>query len=173
MSQAGGALEDPAHRDDLVTVVIPALNEAENIDAALRAVREQTYPSLQIVVIDGGSRDRTAAIVEEHMAVDPRIELVSNRAGSIPHSLNLGLACARGRWLVRVDAHSVVDADYVRKIVTELQSGEWGGVGGRKDGVGRTAAGRAIAAAMGSRFGVGGSAYHHGRKRLVVDHIPF
>jgi hypothetical protein len=46
-------------------------------------------------------------------------------------------------------------------------------VGGRKDGTGTTPAGRAIAAALGSRFGVGGSVYHHGTEEQEVDHIPF
>lgn len=46
-------------------------------------------------------------------------------------------------------------------------------MGGRKDGVGRTPAGRAIAAAMASRFGVGGSTYHHGTTVRTVEHVPF
>ena len=48
-----------------------------------------------------------------------------------------------------------------------------GGVGGRKDGVGSTPAGRAIAAVMGSKFGVGNSKYHHSTEVEEVDHVPF
>jgi succinoglycan biosynthesis protein ExoA len=128
---------------------------------------------LQIVVVDGGSQDRTRDLVREQMAHDDRIELVDNPRGSIPVSLNLGLAQARGRWLVRMDAHSTVDGSYVRLAVDRLHEGSWGGVGGRKDGVGETAAGRAIAAALGSKFGVGNSTYHHGTTPQEVDHIPF
>jgi hypothetical protein len=65
-----------------------------------------------------------------------------------------------------MDAHSTVDETYVGAAV-------WGGVGGRKDGVGTTSAGKAIAAALGSRFGVGGSLYHYGTTEQPVDHIPF
>jgi succinoglycan biosynthesis protein ExoA len=61
----------------------------------------------------------------------------------------------------------------VRLAVGHLREGVWAGVGGRKDGVGRTPAGRAIAAAMGSRFGVGNSTYHHGTTPQEVDHLPF
>ena len=46
-------------------------------------------------------------------------------------------------------------------------------MGGRKNGVGHTAAGRAIAAVMGSQFGQGNSVYHHGTEPTTVDHIPF
>jgi succinoglycan biosynthesis protein ExoA len=159
--------------DELVTVMIPARDEERFIGRCLDAVRKQDYPNLQIVVVDGGSVDATLQVVRDQMAADDRIELVYNPQHSIPMSLNLGLAAARGRWLVRMDAHSTVDESYVRTAVDRLDQGLWGGVGGRKDGVGETAAGRAIAAALGSRFGVGNSMYHHGVTAQEVDHIPF
>jgi len=57
--------------------------------------------------------------------------------------------------------------------VQRLREGTWAGVGGRKDGVGQTPAGRAIAVAMGSRFGVGNSTYHFGTTAQEVDHLAF
>ena len=54
-----------------------------------------------------------------------------------------------------------------------MRSQSWGGGGGRKDAVGSTSEGRAIAAALGSRFGVGNSTYHYGVAPQTVDHIPF
>ena len=159
--------------EDLVTVVIPALNEEHFLGECLDSVTSQDYGLLQIVVVDGGSNDRTVQVVEQRMSDDPRIELVRNPRPSIPTSLNLALQQARGRWLVRVDAHSTVGPDYIRRAVEHLREDLWGGVGGRKDGVGRTSAGRAIAVAMGSRFGVGNSTYHHGTRVQEVDHLPF
>lgn len=158
---------------ELVTVIIPAHDEARFIDACLRSVRAQDYPHLQIVVIDGASTDATADIVREHCHRDDRVEMVGTDVLNIPVSLNLGLAHARGAFLVRVDAHSTIPESYVRSAVTHLRSGSWGGVGGRKDGVGRTPAGRAIAVAMSSRLAVGGSVYHFGTRGQEVDHLPF
>ncbi|MGH8940251.1 MAG: glycosyltransferase, partial [Actinomycetes bacterium] len=114
-----------------------------------------------------------AQVVAELQARDPRVELVTNERRSIPSALNVGLRAARGRWLVRVDAHSTVPPGYVSRAVARLSEGRWGGVGGRKDGSGSTATGRAIAAAMASRFGVGNSTYHHGTSECEVDHVPF
>lgn len=159
---------------DLVTVFVPARDESGFIGACLGSVRAQDHRNMQIVVVvDGGSRDDTAEQVAAMAAEDPRIELLRNDRGGIPVSLNMAVAAARGRWLVRVDAHSTVPADYVSTAVALLREGEWGGVGGRKDGRGVTPVGRAIAAALASPFGVGGSVYHHGTERQEVDHIPF
>src|SRR3954447_6256318 len=170
---SAGALPGPEGADELVSVIVPARDEERAIGATLTALRNQDHRNLQIVVVDGGSTDRTVDVVRRHMAEDPRIELVHNPRRTIPTALNTGLAHVRGRWLVRMDAHSTVDPGYVRAAVSRLREGGWGGVGGRKDGTGTTPAGRAIAAALGSRFGVGGSLYHHGVREQEVDHIPF
>jgi glycosyltransferase involved in cell wall biosynthesis len=163
----------PELGDDLVTVVIPARDEEAFLDTCLDAVCAQDYPNLQIIVVDGGSTDGTAAIVADRMATDPRVEVLTNPAHLIAVSLNRALAAARGRWMVRVDAHSTIPPGYVRLAVGLLRVGAWAGVGGRKDGCGVTPPGRAIAAALGSRFGVGNSIYHHGIVARPVDHIPF
>jgi glycosyltransferase involved in cell wall biosynthesis len=158
---------------ELVSVIVPARDEEESIGTTLTALRRQDHPTLQIIVVDGGSTDGTVAVVERHMAEDPRVELLHNPRQIIPAALNIALAAVRGRWVVRMDAHSTVDEEYVGAAVARLREGCWGGVGGRKDGVGTTPAGRAIAAALGSRFGVGGSLYHYGTTEQPVDHIPF
>jgi len=159
--------------EELVTVLVPACNEERFLGACLDSVSAQDYPALQVVVVDGRSTDGTLDVVRARMADDPRIELVHNPRRNIPSSLNLGVEHARGRWLVRVDAHSTIGTGYVRTAVERLREGRWGGVGGRKEGVGRTPAGRAIAVAMASRLGVGYSTYHFGTAAQEVDHLAF
>jgi glycosyltransferase involved in cell wall biosynthesis len=158
---------------ELVTVVIAARNEERHIRPCLESVLRQRWPALQVIVVDGASTDGSAGIVSEFRAADPRVELLHNPRGIIPVSLNLALAAARGRWLVRIDAHSTVPPEYVEIAVSHLRSGRWGGVGGRKNGKGTTPAGSAIATAMASRFGVGNSTYHYGEQQQLVEHVPF
>lgn len=158
---------------DLVTVLVPARDEEGSIAECLGSILSQEHSELEVIVVLADSSDATASIVEEIKQRDPRIVLVRHRLHGIPQSLNLGLARARGRWLVRVDAHSRIAPGYVRRVVEHLRDGDWGGVGGRKDGVASTHAGRAIAQALGSRFGVGNSKYHYGTAMGTVDHIPF
>ena len=158
---------------ELVTVVIPARNEERTIAEAINSIQRQTYSNLQILVVDGTSEDRTRDVVAELQRGDDRIEILSNADRAIPFALNLALDAAKGEWMVRVDAHSSIPDNYVELIVDRFKSGSWGGVGGRKDAVGHTAQGRAIAAVMGSRFAQGNSVYHYGESSQTVDHIPF
>ena len=156
-----------------VTVVIPARNEAASIGPCLESVLSQSFQRMQIIVVDGASSDGTAAVVRSYQERDARVQLLENDRAIIPVSLNQALAAARGRWLIRIDAHATVPADYVAALVRHLESGTWGGVGGRKDGVGTTSQGQAVALAMGSPFGVGNSLYHYATSPQDVDHIPF
>ncbi len=161
------------NRHELVTVVIPARNEAATIGPLLDSVLGQTWRELQVLVVDGQSDDGTDEVVQRYADRDDRVELVRNPDRVIPMALNLAADRARSRFLVRVDAHCRIPPDYVEKVVAHLRTGKWGGVGGRKTGRGHTPAGRAIAAAMGSRFGQGNSVYHYGTEAQTVDHIPF
>jgi succinoglycan biosynthesis protein ExoA len=165
--------ESADQASDLVTVAIPARDEERFIAACLDSVLAQGHENLQVIVADGQSQDGTAAIVRSYADRDPRVQLLQVGHSTIPKALNLILNASLGKWLVRVDAHSTIPPDYVERAVKHLRTGRWGGVGGRKDGVGTTPAGMAIAAALGSPFGVGNSLYHYGSRPQIVDHVPF
>lgn len=158
---------------DLVTVVIPSFNEERAISSCLDSVLCQTHRNLEVLVSDGGSTDRTREIVADYTRVDPRVRLVDNPGRIPPAALNAAVKEMTADWLVRIDAHAWIPPDYVERALDLLVTGEWGGVGGRKDGVGFTDEGRAIAAVMASKFGVGNSTYHHGTEPQEVEHIPF
>lgn len=159
--------------EELVSVVVPARDEEASLGACLDSILAQDWPNFEVLVVDGDSTDHTADVVQEYRRRDSRVRLLTNPRRLIPVSLNLALRQAEGDYLVRVDAHASVPPDYVRIAVGHLRTGAYGGVGGRKDAVGTTPAGRAIAAAMGSRFGVGDSTYHFGTKQCDAEHVPF
>ena len=157
----------------LVSVVVPAFNEEAAIEACLDSICGQDYERLEVIVVDGASTDTTVGRVAAYATKDPRVRLIHNPDRIIPVSLNRAVEAARGEFLVRVDAHAAIPRDYVSRCVLHLMSGRWCGVGGRKNGVGRTTQGRAIAAALASPFGVGASKYHYGEEPQIVDHVPF
>ena len=93
----------------LVSVIVPAKDEEANIRGALETLRAQDYPDLEVIVVDDRSRDRTAEIVREVAAADPRVRLVQVRElpdgwFGKPHAMHVGAGQARGDLLLFVDA---------------------------------------------------------------------
>jgi glycosyltransferase involved in cell wall biosynthesis len=170
------------HSLPTVTVIMPVRNEGGFIRQSLDAVLEQDYPSEQItiVVADGMSDDDTRAIVREFQSRCPNILLVDNPGRIAPTGLNAALRHAQGDIIVRVDGHCIIQPDYIRRCVEELnrpadgEGGEIVGVGGPMETIGETPTAQAIALAMSSPFGVGGSAFRTVRDReMWVDTVAF
>ena len=157
----------------LVSVVIPILNEVRTIDDTLASVLGQTYRHIEVLAVDGMSDDGTIPRLQEWADRDERVRVLPNPRKAIPVALNIALEAAEGRFLIRVDAHSTIPDDYVERMVAHLKGGEVAGVGAKKTAIGGPPNGQAIAAALGSPFGVGGSAYHYATEPMETDHIPF
>ncbi|GAB5559498.1 MAG: TIGR04283 family arsenosugar biosynthesis glycosyltransferase [Synoicihabitans sp.] len=96
------------------SIVIPTLNEAEELPATLRALL-RCWPNAQVVVADGASDDDTVIVARNHGA-----EVVSTDRGSRGEQLCAGANAANGEWLLflhadtRIDAHAAVVADAYR-----------------------------------------------------------
>ena len=82
----------------LTTVIIPARNEIDSIEACVDSILTQQAAELQVIVIDNGSVDGTGDAVPAYAKRHPQVELVASPIASIPHSLNAGL-CGRSRPL--------------------------------------------------------------------------
>jgi GT2 family glycosyltransferase len=136
---------------DTVTVVVPARDDERTIGRCLGSILAQRGLDLQVIVVDGGSRDQTREEVRRIMEADPRVELLACPGDTTAQMLNVALWAARGSWLIRVDPRSTLPLGYVQTLIAHLQSGRWTAAGGRDQPVGSTPAGRAIAAATGSR----------------------
>ena len=139
-----------------VTVIMPVYNEAATIERALGAVLAQDYPPdrLDVLVVDGGSDDGTLGAVRAIAGDDPRVRILHNPASRQGHGLNLGIAAAEGAVIVRVDGHTFVAPDYVRRCVHHLAATGAEHAGGPLRAAAHTPLGRAIAAAYRSPFGV-------------------
>jgi succinoglycan biosynthesis protein ExoA len=157
-----------------VTVVMPVLNEEHSVVNAARSVLAQTFPDLELLVVDGDSTDATAQRVLELAATEPRVRLLHNPARTIPHALNLALGVARGHYLARVDGHASVNDSYLERGIRRLDGDPAvAAVGGRRIGVASSGPGVAVATALSSRFGVGDSINHYALTAQQTDHASF
>src|SRR4051812_37198534 len=107
------------------SVLVPVLNEEEHIREAVDAMRAQEFDgTVELLFMDGGSTDKTRALLEELAAEDPRIRVLDNPGRTTPHALNVGLAAARGEFVVRMDAHAFYPPRYIAAGVERLRRGD-------------------------------------------------
>ncbi len=151
------------HRPPGVAVVMPVLNESRHLRAAVRAILAQDYTGpMEVVLALGPSGDDTDKIAAELAGSDPRIRLVENPTGATPCGLNAAIEASTHEVVVRVDGHSMLPPDYVRTAVEVLVESGADNVGGIMAAEGVTPFEQAVARAMCSRLGIGGSRFHLG-----------
>jgi peptidoglycan/xylan/chitin deacetylase (PgdA/CDA1 family)/GT2 family glycosyltransferase len=100
---------------DPVSVIVPAYNEAANIAATVRSLVGSDYPRLEVIVVDDGSTDGTADLVERLGL--PGVRVVRQPNAGKPAALNNGVRYARADLLVLVDGDTVFQRDTLRRLV--------------------------------------------------------
>lgn len=140
------------------SVLVPVLNEERYVEQAVDAMRRQRFHGeLEFIFADGGSSDRTRKILERLAEQDPRIRVFDNPSRSVSSGLNVCLSHARGRWAVRMDAHTVYPDDYIARGVARLAEGGTRWVSGPQVPMGRGPVSRAVSLALRGALGRGGS----------------
>lgn len=152
-------------------------NEGKYIEKCLDSILHNDFPREQyeIIVVDGDSTDDSRELVLRKAAEFPCIRLLRNRKLIVPSGLNLAIREARGRYIIRMDAHAEYPQDYVTNCIGELERTGAANVGGRcitKPGADTDVA-RAIALLTQTSIGVGNSAFRLGAGDCYVDTVPF
>ncbi|HEU0037484.1 MAG TPA: glycosyltransferase family 2 protein [Kofleriaceae bacterium] len=156
-----------------VTIAMPAYNEEHYIEACIASVQGQDYPaeSIEILIADGRSTDRTREIIARLSQQDPRIKLVDNPARLQAAGLGMMVKQATGDVIVRMDVHAEYAPDYVRRCVETLERTGADNVGGAQRAKARTPFQRALCAALTSPLGVGGARYRSADAEGFVDTV--
>lgn len=102
-----------------VSVVVICLNEERNISAVLGSLFEQSYPSSQfeVLVVDGGSRDKTQQLMKGYIKKDARIKLIIDQGGSITSSRNVGIKRASYPYIAFTDADCIAPKNWLSGLV--------------------------------------------------------
>lgn len=160
-----------------VSIVVPMRNEERYIGKCLRSILANDFPeeNREILVVDGDSTDGSRRIVEEVSSKRAGIRLLDNPDKIVPTGLNQAIRQARGRYIIRMDAHTEYPSDYVRNCVSELERTGAANVGGRCITLpgDNTPVAKAIAVLTQTRAAVGNAAYRLGQGDRDVDTVPF
>lgn len=117
----------------LVSILIPAYNEAENIKSTLNSVVRNSYTQREIIVIDDGSTDATPSIVEEFCRANPThpIKLLRLENGGKARALTIGTNLAKGELIIIVDGDAALDKNAIARLVPHFVDPIIGAVAGK------------------------------------------
>ena len=105
----------------LISVVIPAHNEERGIQRMLDSLIAQTYPNMQILLVDDGSTDQTLELAREYAERDTRITVLPQPCAGVSAARNRALPLCEGKYIRFVDADDTLPPDSMEKLVNRAE----------------------------------------------------
>lgn len=161
-----------------VSVICPIFNEEKYIEKCVQSVIDSDFPKdeMELLLIDGGSVDRTKEIIQNFSNKYNWIKFLNNPERIVPCALNIGIKQAQGEYIIRIDAHANYPVDYFSVLIRKIEEYNCENVGGVVITlpVDPSAKSTAIALALSSSFGMGNSYFRIGAAEdRQVDTVPF
>lgn len=171
-------MKESEKKEIIVSVIVPCRNEEKFIGQCLDSIIAQDFPKdkMEIFVVDGSSEDSTKKIVEQYTKSYPLIRLLDNPKKITPAALNIGISESRGEIIMKMDAHSTYQKDFISKCTKYLKDFNADNVGGVLVSTPQenTLVAQAISFSLSHPFGVGNSYFRLGAKQpRQVDTVAF
>ena len=109
---------------ELVTVVVPVYNVRPFLETCLDSLLQQTYPYLEILLIDDGSTDGSGDLCDHYARKDSRIQVIHQENGGLGAARNEGIRRARGEYLSFVDSDDWVSPAMIQELYQALKKQE-------------------------------------------------
>lgn len=159
------------------SIVMPIYNEELYIEKCFQDLLNQDFPRKQMewIFVDGHSTDHTVEKLEKMRDENKELPVIvlANEKRTIPNGLNIGIAAAKGEYVIRLDAHASYPSDYISKSIETIERVEADDVGGIVITKARTKYGETIAKMLSTKFGVGNSQFRTDGESGYVDTVPF
>lgn len=155
----------------MITVICPVYNEEEYIENVLKFFIESKPDDKELILIDGGSTDKTVDIITKWIEKHSNIRLMHNKNKFVPFALNLAIKNSAGDPIIRLDAHTIYEKNYFEKILETFDKMNADIVGGPMRKIGSNDFQLAVAYATTSLFGIGDSKIHKIDYNGESDHV--
>lgn len=105
----------------LVSFIVPAYNVQDTIVRCLDSICGQTYPNLEIILLDDGATDNTPALCDQIAAKDDRITVVHKTNSGLSYTRNEGMKRAHGKYIQFVDTDDYLAPDFTANMVAAAE----------------------------------------------------
>ena len=116
-----GMNEKGSGENPLISIVVPIYNAEDCLPRCVETLRRQTYKRLEIILVDDGSTDGTAALCDSLAGEDERIHVFHKQNGGTSTARNYGIQRAQGEYLGFVDSDDYVDEDMYERLLTAIE----------------------------------------------------
>lgn len=103
-----------------VSILLPTHQSGAHLRETLDSIRAQTYQDYELLAVDDASTDQTLEILRQ--CADPRIRVIQGRNRGLADALNLGISCAQGQYIARIDADDLMVPKRLEKQVRFLDT---------------------------------------------------
>lgn len=100
-----------------VSVIVPAYNAAHVLERCIRSIMCQTYPVLEVILVDDGSKDNTGEVADKLAAEDRRIRVIHKNNAGVSAARNDALKLVRGEWITFVDSDDYLEPFFLQSLL--------------------------------------------------------
>lgn len=104
-----------------VSVIIPVYNTAEYLEACLISVQHQTFDDFEVIIVNDGSTDNSAEIIEDFIKRDERFTVVNQENAGLSEARNAGIQKATSPWLTFVDSDDMIAPTFLETLLCAAQ----------------------------------------------------
>ena len=109
---------------DLISVIVPVYKVEKYLKRCVDSILAQTYPCLEVILVDDGSPDGCPAICDEYAREDRRVRVIHKENGGICTARNAGLLQAEGQYVSFIDSDDFMDLVAYEKIIKVLKNNQ-------------------------------------------------
>ena len=99
--------------NELISIIVPVFNVEKYLMRCLDSIMKQTYENIEIIVVDDGSTDNSAKIIDNYSMKDKRIIAIHQENGGLSNARNNGLRKCNGNYVAFVDSDDYISEDYI------------------------------------------------------------
>lgn len=105
----------------IVSIIVPIYKVEAELPRCVDSLRAQTYPYIEIVLVDDGSPDRCGEICGEYAARDSRIRVIHKMNGGLSSARNAGLDAATGEYILYVDSDDTIEPELIEVCMQAIE----------------------------------------------------
>ena len=107
--------------ETLVSIIVPIYNVEAYLEECIDSVLRQSYPTMELILVNDGSTDRSGKICEAYASQYPWIRVIHKKNGGLSEARNVGIDVCTGQYITFLDSDDCLEADVVGEMIEAVR----------------------------------------------------